>query len=99
MLLQGHEDVLYVFPALAADWDGRFRLRAPGPVEVEAERRGGTVTGVRIRPHADGPIALANPWPGKAVRIAEGEREAAVLRGERLTWPGRAGAVYDVAPG
>ncbi len=98
MLLQGHEGVLWLFPAWPEGWDARFRLRAPGPLEVEAARRGGEVSGVRLRATGDQTVTLTNPWPGEKVRIMEGGAEVATLGGERVGWPARAGKTYDVSP-
>jgi hypothetical protein len=61
MLLQSHDGVLYLFPALPEGWDARFRLWAPGPLEVEAERRAGAVSGVRIRSLGDQTVTLPSP--------------------------------------
>lgn len=98
MLLQCHDDVLYLFPALPAGWDASFRLIAPGPVEVAAQRRAGQVASVRIHPLRDQTVTVVNPWPGGDVSVREAEGETATLRGERLTWPGRAGSVYILCP-
>ena len=84
MCLQCHDDVLYLFPALPAAWDASFRLMAPGPVEVAAQRRGGRVAAVSVRPLRDQTIAVVNPWPGANVSVREAEGEAATLRGQRL---------------
>jgi hypothetical protein len=98
MLLQSHDDVLYVFPALPEGWEGRFRLHAPGPAQVEGEARAGAVRSVRVRPGRDGRVTLANPWPGRSVRVTEGGSEVATGDGERVAWEGRAGTTYEVAP-
>jgi len=98
MLLQSHDDVVHLFPSLPADWDAEFRLWAPGPMEVAAERRGGQVGRVRVRSLRDQEIALVNPWSNGPVRVAVGDNEIAALRGEVLTWEAKVNTMYSLTP-
>lgn len=95
MLLQSHNGVLRLFPALPAKLDVEFSdLRAEGPTLVSAARRGGRVRFVRIEALAAVTWRVANPWPGRRVWVKSGRRvqqaagaelELALAPGETVT--------------
>ncbi len=68
MLLQSHNGIIRVFPALPDDKDASFvDLRAEGPTLVSAQRAGGEVVFVRVEALDDVNWRLKNPWSGKSV--------------------------------
>jgi alpha-L-fucosidase 2 len=66
MLLQSHNGVLRVFPAIPSGWeDVSFTtLRAEGATLVSAERRNGRTQAVKITCEKGGPVKLADPFGG-----------------------------------
>lgn len=52
MLLQTHEEKLYLFPAWPADWDVHFKLHAPEQTTVEGVLKNGKVEWLRVIPEA-----------------------------------------------
>jgi hypothetical protein len=52
MLLQSHEDKLYLFPAWPKDWDVHFKLHAPQQTTVEAVVKKGKVTLLKVSPES-----------------------------------------------
>ena len=69
MLLQSHNGVLRVFPAIPSGWeDVSFTtLRAEGAALVSAERRNGRTQAVKITCEKGGPVKLADPFGGAKV--------------------------------
>ncbi|MBL8048049.1 MAG: hypothetical protein JNJ45_05150 [Chthonomonas sp.] len=70
MLIRSEGGVVTVFPAMPSQWrDASFRaLRAHGGFIVDATRRDGTVTSIRVRATQDKVLRLTNPWPGHKVK-------------------------------
>lgn len=75
MLLQSHSGVVRVFPAIPPSWeDVSFNgLRAAGAFVIDAEKKSGEVTGVRIIAEKGGILQLENPITRKEWRIIGGE--------------------------
>jgi hypothetical protein len=72
---------------MPAGWSGSFRLLAEGPFEIEASWAAGATTSLRIRGLRDQPARVINPWPSRAVTIADAQSgESRVCAGERLEW-------------
>ena len=70
--IQSHTGVIRVFPTAPPDFAGEFEnLGAQGGFVVSAKRTSSGVESVTIQSLAGNLCALANPWPGKAVRIAD----------------------------
>lgn len=71
MLIQTHQGVVFLFPALPASWrDASFeRMRVPGAFLVSAERRGGEVVSVEIQSDKGGELKVHNIWGNKSVLI------------------------------
>ncbi len=67
-LLQSHNGLIRVIPAIAKDWSGKFMLRAEGGFLVTAAFVSNrTVTSVDIRSLLGRPCAVASPWPGECI--------------------------------
>ncbi len=72
MLLQSHNGIIRVFPAVPGDWqDVSFRnLRAEGALLVSATRKQGRTTEVVLRGLRGGTLRIESPWTGKIERLA-----------------------------
>jgi alpha-L-fucosidase 2 len=85
MLLQSHEDVLRVLPALPKAWPkgGVTGLRARGGLEVDVKWAGGKPTEVTLRPRLTREQKIAMPPQTSKVSVMESGRpvEAAVANG------------------
>lgn len=72
LLLQSAGEVIRVFPAWPAGMDGKFhRLLAEGGFEVSAQRVGDVVQPVTITSKCGGRVAVAHPWPRKAIQVVD----------------------------
>jgi hypothetical protein len=72
MLLQSHDGVIRVFPALPPEWrEASFQLRAVGAFLVSGEMRGGEVQPVLVESLTGGACRLVNPWGTGDVSIRE----------------------------
>ncbi|MEI6971886.1 MAG: hypothetical protein WCL44_10255 [bacterium] len=65
-LLQSHDGVIRVAPAVVDDQNARFTLHAEGGFIVSAEVQGGKPQWIGIESKSGGTCRVANPWP-KAV--------------------------------
>jgi len=72
MLLQSHNGLVRVFPAVPDEWrDVSFEhLRAAGAFLVSAERRNGTTVHIEVLSEKGGELRLLDPWPDTATRVA-----------------------------
>ncbi len=72
MLLQGHTDVVRVFPAVPAAWkDASFdSLRACGAFLVSARMDDGRIVEVRVTSEKGGTLRLENPFSGGAYKAS-----------------------------
>lgn len=96
MMLISHQGTLRLFPV----WPRRslpnarfFGLRARGGFVVAAELAGGEVARARIECPVGGALRIANPWPGRALRL-NGRR----VVGETLELDTRPGEVIELLP-
>ncbi len=62
-LLQSHDGLIRIAPAVARDRNARFTLHAIGGFVVSAEVRGGAPAWVAIRSLRGETCLVANPWP------------------------------------
>ncbi len=80
ILLQTHNEVLYLFPAMPEGWAGEFTLLAEGGFLVQSARdRKGNIPFVTITSRFGGSCRLMNPWthtidllqttPGQLLRL------------------------------
>lgn len=52
MLLQSHEEKLYLFPAWPKEWDVHFKLHAPQQTIIEAVLKNGKVESLKVSPES-----------------------------------------------
>ena len=102
LLMQSAGDVIRVFPAWPAGIDGRFtRLLAQGGFEVSAERVADVIQNVTITSKAGGRAKIANPWPGRTLRIVEkssGDSVPGTEGTHGVTFPTAVGETYQISP-
>jgi alpha-L-fucosidase 2 len=105
MMLLSLEETIILFPALPPAVDaGFYSLRAPGPVLVSAEQRGGRVRYAACQSLTGGTLRVANPFLPEgestvAVRVTRmdtGETISEVRRAYRevVAWEAAPGVVY-----
>lgn len=97
ILLQSHDGVLRIAPAVAKDWSGVFRLRAEGGFLVAAAFREGKVQRAEIQSLSVRPCVLANPWPGPCT-VRHGNAIVAQAAGPTIRFNTVPGGVYLVEP-
>lgn len=101
MLLQGHDDVIRVFPAVPERWHARFILRAPGSFLVASEHRGRDgVPYILVQPLAGAKrlCRVAIPWKQGATLTANGRRVSFRRKGGDLAFVAVPGTVYVLTP-
>ncbi|TDC27748.1 alpha-L-fucosidase [Streptomyces sp. 8K308] len=99
MLLQSHQGVIDLLPALPAVWarGSVTGLRARGDVTVDLEWLGGVPTRVALRPGRSGRLTVRGALFGGLFEVREdrGRRPVAVARdGDEITLPVAAGRTY-----
>lgn len=67
MLLQSHEGILRVFPAVLRESEAGFTLLARGGFLVSAWQSKGRVEWVHLESQRGGECRLESPWPGRTV--------------------------------
>ncbi len=99
MLCMGHKGVLRLFPVWPKSKDASFtNIRCWGAFLVSGELKGGQIGGVTIVSEKGRDCTLANPWPGRRVKLTRDGRAAEPLAGERFTFATRAGERLALAP-
>ncbi len=101
MVLQSYDGVIRVFPAMPADWSGRFaHFRAAGAFLVSASCREGVVDWIVIHSEAGGLCQIANPWPGQEVEVRQLPTEGILLSttASILTFETRSTITYRLLP-
>lgn len=78
-LLQSHNGLIRILPAVSKTWSGAFELHAEGGFLVSAEFEHGKATAVRIRSLLGGNCNLVNPWTGKRETIPTTRRGSFTL--------------------
>jgi hypothetical protein len=82
MLIQSHNGVIRVFPAIPQSWkNAEFRnLRAEGAFLVSAVRRGGVIQELRILSERGHSLRLESPWERRTLFIDTKPGQVIVLR-------------------
>lgn len=72
MLLQSHNGLLRVFPAVPDDWENLSfdKLRAAGAFLVSANRRDGETADIRILSEKGGEVRILDPWPDSRTHLS-----------------------------
>jgi len=93
VLLQSHNGVIRVAPAVSKAWSGTFRLLAEGGFLVEAGLEQGSPVFVQVLSLRGGECRLANPWPG-GCRVGRGEENVLQTEAREFAFTTDAGATY-----
>ncbi|MDX9975368.1 MAG: hypothetical protein RBU21_20445, partial [FCB group bacterium] len=100
--VQSYSGTIRVFPAVAADYAGRFEnFGAQGAFVVSAEREATGVKEVRIQSLAGNPCKLANPWPGAKPVVTQKDTAAEVpvtVNNNTVEFATQAGKTYAIRP-
>ncbi|MEV5750462.1 hypothetical protein AB0L00_21800 [Actinoallomurus sp. NPDC052308] len=98
-LVQDYDGLLRIAPAWPAGWTGEGTVYVQHGTKVDVQITDGTPSTVAIVAGTDHPISMRNPWPGKAVTVADGRTGAKVAApGSDATFsiPAHAGRTYLV---
>jgi alpha-L-fucosidase 2 len=70
MLIQSHNGILRVFPAIPAIWQAASftKLRAEGALLVSAVREDGQTTSVAVMAEKGGKVKMLDPFGGRKVK-------------------------------
>jgi len=86
MLMQSYEGVIRFFPDWPKDQDARFgSLRAYGAFLVSARCKSGVIGDINIFSEKGRNCVVANPWPGRTVRVIRNGRPSETAIGDRFT--------------
>jgi len=97
ILLQSHNGLIRIAPAVDKRWSGIFRLRAEGGFLVAADVYKGHPRFAEIRSVSGKRCRVARPWPGKCV-IRTGQETLLETADDPIEFDTDAGAVYVVEP-
>lgn len=78
MMLQSHEGVIRIFPALPNGKTAMFTLTAEGGFVVTAEAGEGEIRYVQIVSMYGGSFKIHNPWPGEILSVRKNQGEVQV---------------------
>jgi len=101
MLLQSHDGVLRVFPAMPDFWQGRFLLRAVGSFLVASEHRGAEgIPYIAVQPVGGAPrqCRVAIPWHGGVDLYRNGQACPLVTREGYVEFLAEPEMVYVLLP-
>jgi alpha-L-fucosidase 2 len=101
MLLQSHDGVIDVLPALPKAWgQGSVKgLKARGNFTVDIEWKGGVVTELAIRSNLGGPVRVrVRGWDGEGGVREYGRRVEAKRLGNVIEFETKAGGRYTLVP-
>lgn len=101
MLLQGHDGVIRVFPAVPERWPARFILRAPGSFMVASEHREREGIPYIIVQAIGGEKRLCHvalPWRQAALRTTRGKRVSFRKKGKTIVFTAVPETVYVLTP-
>lgn len=95
-LLQSHEKIIRVAPAVAKDQSARFTLHAEGGFVVSAEIEAGRPRWIGLTSRRGGSCRVANPWP--AAVLYAGGRKLGRYPGRIVEFNATAGGRYLLVP-
>lgn len=95
ILLQSHNGIVRVTPAVAASWSGVFQLRAEGGLLVAVDFRGQDVRFVEIRSVLGKQCTVESPWKTAWI-VREGQREIIRGDGRTIRFKTRPGGIYVI---
>jgi alpha-L-fucosidase 2 len=88
MLLQSYEGVIRIFPNWNHAKDASFsKLRAYGAFVISSSLQKGRIEFVNIQSEKGRTCVMENPWPGKTVQLIRNGKKAALLSGNRFSFP------------
>jgi hypothetical protein len=95
-VIQSHTGVIRVFPTVPEDFEGGFEnLGAQGAFVVSATRTKNGVESITVKSLAGNTYRMANPWPGKVVKVTCVETgEAVGVEGEYTEFATVMGKTY-----
>ncbi|MFV2069404.1 MAG: DUF5703 domain-containing protein [Pirellulales bacterium] len=93
ILLQSHNNLIRIAPALAKTWSGIFRLRAEGGFLVAADVQNGGARFVEITSLFGERCRLANPWKTECV-VRDKKRTLVRTADSEVVFDTRAGGTY-----
>lgn len=97
MLLQSVHGFVRLFPGVPTNREASFKnLRAEGALLVSAAKDGAGVLFAEFAAEADCEFTLANPWPGKRVKLEE-RGAVRLIEGDSLSLAVAAGGVLRLA--
>ena len=86
MFLQSYQTNIHVFPNWPKEMDATFGdLPACGGFLVSSRQAKGKIDYVKITSRTGEICHLANPWPGKTVRVTRNGKSADTVSGPRFT--------------
>jgi hypothetical protein len=97
VLLQSHNGLIRLLPAVSKTWSGIFRLRAEGGFLVAADFAEGTARLVEVTSLLGKQCRIKNPWDDTCV-IRTADRIVSRSRASILEFTTEAGTVFLVAP-
>jgi hypothetical protein len=97
MLLQSHNGVIRVAPAVPKHWSGIFRLRAEGAFLVAADLQGGRARCIEVTSLLGADCTIANPWSAGCV-VRQGPRILRESADPTITFKTRKGGTYLLEP-
>jgi hypothetical protein len=99
MLLQSHEGIIRVFPAIPNEWEGSFTLLAAGGFLVTSHRQANQLpTFIQITSQRGGSCRVSLPWPSKVEVLDEQNSRIAESLAGILTLETASGRRYLVCP-
>jgi hypothetical protein len=100
MLLQSHDGVIRVFPALPGEWrDAAFHLRAVGAFLVTGEVRNGEIQPYLIESLTGAECRTESPWPNHELAVRDVTAGKLLnVRGASVTFSAKAGSRYLIFP-
>jgi hypothetical protein len=101
MVLQSHDGIIRVFPAVPRDWSGRFAsLQAVGAFTVSAATANGEVDWIVVSSEVGAQCEVASPWTGQTVEVRDAATGDLVAASDApvLRFETRSGVTYRLVP-